>query len=59
MESFDSISCAHVYRENNSQADSALKEVIQLVTGVWKIKERLEDVVTEYYHRHFIEGADI
>ena len=28
MESFDSISCEHVYRENNSQANSASKEGI-------------------------------
>ena len=59
MESFDSISCAHVYRENNSQADLASKEGIQLITGVWKIKERLEGVVSQYYHRPFIEGAII
>ena len=59
IESFDSFTCSHVYREKNCQADTASKEGLQLVAGVWKIKERLEDVVTEYYHRPFIEGVDI
>ena len=57
MESFDFISCSHVFRENKCQADSASKEGLQLDTGVWKIKERLDDVVSQFYHRPFIEGA--
>ena len=42
-------------RENNSETDLALKEGIQLVAGVWKIKEWLDGVVSQYYHRPFIE----
>ena len=59
MESFDFISCSHVFRENNCQADSASKEGLQLDTGVWKIKEQLDDVVSQFYHRPFIKGAVI
>ena len=59
VESFKSFTCSHVYRENNSHANTTSKEGLQLVAGVWKIKERLEDVVSEYYHRPFIEGEDI
>ena len=39
--------------------DLASKEGLQLDTGVWKIKEWLDDVVFEYYHRPFIEGVAI
>ena len=59
IESFDSFTCSHVYRENNYQEDTTLNEGLQLVVGVWKIKERLKDAVTEYYHQPFIEGVDI
>ena len=55
METFDMISCAHVYRENNCQVDSASKEGLQLDTGLWKVKERLGNTAFEYYHRPFIE----
>ena len=55
MDSFDLITCAHVYRENNCQADSASKEGLQLDAGVWKVKEWLENSIFEYYHRPFIE----
>ena len=57
MDSFDLITCTHVYKENNCQADSTSKEGLQLYAGVWKIKERLDDVVSQFYHRAFIEGA--
>ena len=46
-------------RENNSEVDSALKEGIQLVAGVSKSKESLDGVVSQYYHRPFIEGVII
>ena len=59
IDSFESFTCSHVYRENNSQADTASKEGLQLVAGVWKIKERLEDVVSEFYHCPFIEAEDL
>ena len=29
-----------------------------MVTGVWDIKERLEGVVSQYYHRPFIKRDD-
>ena len=50
METFDMISCEHVYRENNCQVDSASKEGLQLATGPWKVKDRLENTAYEYYH---------
>ena len=59
IDSYDSIICTHVYRENNCQADTASKEGLQLVAGAWKIKERLEDVVSEFYHHPFIKGEDL
>ena len=54
METFELISCAHVYGENNCQADSASKEGLLMDPGVWKVKERIGDVVYEYYHRLFL-----
>ena len=55
MGTFDLITYTHVYRENNSQADSASKEGLLLDLGVWKVKERLGDAAFEYYHRPFFE----
>ena len=59
IDSYDLIICTHVYRENNCQADAASKDGLQMDAGVWKIKERLDDVVFEYYHCPFIEGVAI
>ena len=55
MESFELITYTHVYRDNNSQADSASKEGLLLDPGVWKVKEWLGDAAFEYYHRPFFE----
>ena len=55
MESFDPITYTHVYRENNCQADSALKEGLLLDPGIWKIKEQIGDAAYEYYHRPFFD----
>ena len=57
MESFDLISCTHVYKENNYQVDIALKEGLQLATGLWKNKERVENTVYEFFHCPFTEVA--
>ena len=59
IDSYDSIICTHIYRENNCQADAASKEGLQMDVGVWKIKEWLDDAFFEYYHRPFIEGVSI
>ena len=55
MESFDLITFIHVYRENNCQANIALKARLLLDPGVWKVKERLGDQAFEYYHRPFFD----
>ena len=55
IDTFDSFSCEHVFRENNSQADSSSKEGLQFDSGLLKIKERLENTVYEYFHWPFIE----
>ena len=39
MESFELITYTHVYRENNSQVDSASKEGLLLDPSMWKVKE--------------------
>ena len=56
LDTYASFSCRHVYRENNKEADKALKEGLQLALGQWKIQEMIEDTVHEYYHKPFIEG---
>ena len=55
MESFELITYTHVYKENNSQADSASKEGLLLDPGMWKVKEWLGDDAFEYYHCPFFE----
>ena len=57
IDSFDSFSCSHVYRENNREADLASKEGLLLMEGQWKIWEKLDDSEQTYYHRPFIEGV--
>ena len=39
IQTFDSFSCRHVYRENNQKADQASKEGLLLELGTWKVKE--------------------
>ena len=57
LESYDTFSCRHVYREINREADKASKEGLQLTMGQWKIRELLDGTIHEYYHRPFIEGV--
>ena len=55
IQCFDSFSCWHVYRENNKEADKASKEGLRLEAGSWTVKEVLEGISQDYYHRPFIE----
>ena len=57
LETYDSFSCRHVYRENNKEAEKASEEGLQLTIGQWKIRELLDGTIHEYYHRPFIEGV--
>ena len=57
INSYDSFSCEHVYKENNCQADNASKAGLQLATSQWKIKEWLDNTFYEYSHCPFIEDA--
>ena len=57
LDSYDTFSCRPVYKENNKEADKALKEGLQLTMGQWKIQELLDGTVHEFYHRPFIEGV--
>ena len=57
IDTFDSFSCSHVYRENNKEVDMASKEGLLLMEGQWKIWEKLDDIEQTYYHRPFIEGV--
>ena len=48
INSYDSFSCKHVYKENNCQADNTSKAGLQLATSQWKIKELLNNTFYEY-----------
>ena len=57
LDTFDSHSCIHVFRENNQEADLASKEGLLLILGQWKICEQFDGTVHNFYHRSFIEGV--
>ena len=57
LDSYDSLSCRHVYRENNREANKASKEGLLLTLVQWKINEQVDGATHEYYHRPFIEGV--
>ena len=57
INSYDSFSCEHVYKENNCQVDNASKAGLQLAMSQWKIKEWLDNTFYEYSHWPFIEDA--
>ena len=56
LDTFDSYSCSHVYRENNQEANLASKEDLHLILGQWKICEQFDGTVHTLYHRLFIKG---
>ena len=56
IDTFDSFSCSHVYRENNREADLASKEGLLLMEGQWKIRELIDGTEHTFYHCPFIEG---
>jgi ribonuclease HI len=53
--SFDSLTCQHVYRESNKEADRRSKEGLHLGLGQWKVTEVKNDQVREYLHQPFLE----
>ena len=55
LQSFESFSCRHIYRENNRMADLASKEGLNLVLGQWRIAETRDGNTQEFYHRPFID----
>ena len=57
LDTYVSFSCQHVYRENNQKVDRASKEGLHLEVGRWKIREYLDNVAHEFYHRPFIDGV--
>ena len=57
IDTFDSFSCSHVYRENNREADLASKEGLLLMEGQWKIYELIDGTEHTFYHCPFIEGV--
>ena len=51
---FDSITCHHVYRERNEEADRSSKEGTHLDMGHWKIVEFLNDQIHEHPQQTFM-----
>jgi len=56
LDSFDSFSVKHVYRERNFEANSLSKVTTQITFGHWLISETKGKESYDFYHRHFIEG---
>ena len=55
LDTFDEFTCRHIFRENNREADLASKAGLQLVMGQWQIKEHINGIILDYFHRPFIE----
>jgi hypothetical protein len=53
--SFDSLTCRHVYRERNKEADRRSKEGVHLALGQWKVTKVHNEHVQEYLHQPFLE----
>ena len=52
---FDAITCKHIYRERNEEADKFSKTGLNLEPGTWKILETKDEEVYEFFHRPFID----
>jgi len=52
---FDIITCRHVYRENNIEADRASKDGLLRAHGTWYVTETAEDRVQGFYHRPYMD----
>jgi hypothetical protein len=55
LDSFDSFSIRHVYKERNMEAYSLSKARLSLDHGQWRIKETKDGTHYKYFHRLFIE----
>ena len=49
------ITCKHVYKERNKEADRLSKTGLELEMGTWRILEWKEAVIYELFHRPFID----
>eukprot|EP00253_Pinus_taeda_P032224 PITA_32224 len=56
--SFDSFSCTHIYREQNTTADHLSKEAALRQGDQWLIQEELDGQFFQHYHRPFDDLMD-
>eukprot|EP00253_Pinus_taeda_P027841 PITA_27841 len=52
---FNNISCLHIYREHNENADRLSKEAMLMDRGVWEVTEVHGQQEFKYYHRPYID----
>ena len=56
LSNFDFITCKHVYRERNEEAERLSKAGLNLAMGTWEILETKDVEVYELFHRPFIDS---
>jgi hypothetical protein len=45
---FNSISCTHVYRENNTKVDALYEDALQVSLVVWYLLESKDGKISQY-----------
>jgi ribonuclease HI len=57
LNSFDSMTISHVYRNMNTIADALSKDGLQLALGQWDITEHIGGDTIFFYHQPFIDST--
>jgi hypothetical protein len=59
LDTFNTVTISHVYRDRNMTTDALSKEGLQLLQGQWHITEKKGEDTNAFFHRPFIEEQEL
>ena len=59
LDTFDTVTISHVYKDKNMTADTLSKEGLQLLQGQWNITENKGEDTNAFYHKPFTDEHEL
>ena len=59
LDTFDTVTISHVYRDINMTIDTLSKDGLQLLQGQWHITKKKGEDTNAFYHRPFTDEHEL
>jgi hypothetical protein len=59
LDTFDTVTISHVYRDRNMTSDTLSKEGLQLLQGQWHVTEKKGKDTNAFFHRPFTDEQEL